>query len=103
MLAILVSAGLLISLAIRGVGYNALNMWTIVVAIVAGWLAIRGGRREDGAGLGWAVVLLLLAILPAVFGWAGLLYLPSLFLVFGAALAFITAACVKTEFDRALF
>ncbi len=89
-LAILVSIGLLISLPMRGVGYNVLNIWTIVVASIAGWIAIRGGSRPDGAGLGWAVVLLLLAILPAVFGWVALLYLPALVLVFGAALHFIT-------------
>ncbi|MBW3594566.1 MAG: GlsB/YeaQ/YmgE family stress response membrane protein [Actinobacteria bacterium] len=65
-------------------------MWTIVVGSIAGWLAIRGGSRSDGAGLGWAVVLLVLALVPAVFGWVALLYLPSLLLVIGAAVRFIT-------------
>jgi hypothetical protein len=89
-LAVLVSVGLLISLPLRDVGYNALNMWTIVLASVAGWLAIRGGGHRDGVGLGWAMGLLVLAILPALFGWVGLLYLPSLVLVFIGALHFVT-------------
>ena len=58
----------------REVGYNALNLFTIVLAAFAGMLSIAGARRADGRGLGWGLTLLVIAVLPAVFGWVILLY-----------------------------
>lgn len=92
LLAIRISIGLLISLPLRGVEYNTLNLFTTVAAILAGVLALRGSRCVDGAGVGWALTLLILAILPAIFGWVALLYLPSLVLLTLAAARYITAS-----------
>ncbi len=90
-LAISISTAVAISLPIRDVDYNAVNLFTIVGAMLGGSLAIRGGRRLDGAGLGWGTALLFMAIVPAMFGWIGVLYLPSLMLLVAAAIGFITA------------
>lgn len=89
-LAVSVSVFLLISLPIRDVAFNALNLFTIVLATLAGVLAIFGGRRADRTGLGWGIGLLFIAIVPAAFGWTALLYLPSLVLMVGGAISFLT-------------
>lgn len=60
---------------------NALALWTIVTAGVAGVLAISRPRRAGSAAL-----VLTLAVLPAIFGWAGWLYLPPLVALVSAAL-----------------
>ena len=86
-----VSLGLMVSLGLRDVGYNALNLFTVVLAAVAGIVAARGARRPDGAGLGWGTVLLFLAMVPAVYGYAALLYLPSLVLLLIAMAIFIAS------------
>lgn len=89
-LAMLVSGFLFVWVEARDVDFNALNLFTIVVAALAGVLSVRGSRREDGAGLGWGIVLLLIAMAPAVFGFVAFLYLPSLILLLISAAAFVT-------------
>lgn len=77
-LAIEVSFLLLGVVLVRGVGLNAFNGWTIAVGIAGGVMANAGRRMAD---LVIAVGLLLIAMLPAMFGGLGLLYLPSLALI----------------------
>jgi hypothetical protein len=74
----------------REVGYNALNLFTIVLAAFAGTLSIVGARRADGRGLGWGLTLLVIAVLPAMFGWVILLYLPAVVLISAAVARFIS-------------
>ena len=90
-IAITVSLALLVTLPIRDVGYNALNLFTIVLATAAGLLTIRGARREDGSGLGSGSFLLFVAMVPTVFGWVVFLYLVSWIFVLVAVVRFITA------------
>lgn len=80
--AICVSVGLFISLLVRdGVSPNWLNMFTIVGAAAAGGALVCGGRTRTLA-LGCAA--LILAVLPAAFGWVWLLYVPSAICAAGA-------------------
>ena len=90
-IAITVSLALFVTLPIRDVGYNTLNLFTIVLATVAGLLTIRGARRKDGSGLGSGSFLLFVATVPTVFGWVVFLYLVSLIFVLVAVVRFITA------------
>ena len=80
--AICVSVGLFISLLVRdGVSPNWLNMFTIVGASASGVALIRGGRaRTLALGCG----ALILAVLPAAFGWVWILYVPSAICAAGA-------------------
>ena len=79
---ICVSVGLFVSLLVRdGASPNWLNMFTIVGASAAGVALIRGGRTRTLA-LGSAA--LILAVLPAAFGWVWLLYVPSAICAAGA-------------------
>ena len=89
LLAILASFALLTTLMLRGVSLNALNLYTITVAAFAGTLSIRSARREDAGGLGWGLILLLMAVVPAIFGWVPLLYAPALLTLLFAAAVFI--------------
>ncbi|HXF72605.1 MAG TPA: hypothetical protein VNO79_08370 [Actinomycetota bacterium] len=77
----MISLGHLIRLLWLG-ELNPLAMWTIVVAAVAGAIAI---SRPNRAGI--AALVLMLALLPALFGWAGWLYIAPLVVLLSAALA----------------
>jgi hypothetical protein len=74
-LAIAFAIGIGISLPIRDVDLNAMNAWTLAAAAVAGIIVL---TRRSAAAKGVALVLLLLAALPAMFGWVGWLLLPSI-------------------------
>jgi hypothetical protein len=87
----LVSAGLAASLPLRGVDFNALNLYTLIAATVAGVIAIRASRQTGGEGLILADLLMLAAAIPTVFGWAILLYLPALLMLGAATLLFVVA------------
>ncbi len=84
-LAIAVSVGLLIMVLWRDVGLNALNGFTIVLGALGGALGIRN-RRKPAAVFG-AGLILLVAAAPALFGGMGLLFFPSILLMWFAALA----------------
>lgn len=60
---------------VRDVGLNPLSVWTILLGFVAATLLLRSPRSPD-----LACLLLLAAMLPAMIGGFGLLYLPSLVL-----------------------
>lgn len=78
-LAVGVSAALVVSVAASSsVGIDFLNMLTPVAASGAGVLGFFGSRNVRS--LIAADVLLLVAILPALIGGVGLLYVPSLVL-----------------------
>ena len=89
-LAIIVSVVMMVTLPLRGVDYNALNLFTIILGAIAGSLAIVGARRADGRGLGRGLGLLVVAVLPTVFGWVCLLYLPAVILLAAATARFVT-------------
>jgi hypothetical protein len=72
-----VSLALLGVVLVRHVGLNAFNGWTIFVGIAGGVIAI---TCRQAAALVLAFGLVLVAMLPAMFGGLGLLYLPSLLL-----------------------
>ena len=72
--AICVSVGLLASLVVRAdVSLNWLNMFTIAGAAGAGFAFLYGSRTRT---LVLANAALVLAVLPAAFGWVWLLYVP---------------------------
>ena len=77
-LAIGASLGLLGVVLARGVGLNVLNGWTIVIGAGGGLFAI---TRPQPPALGVASALVFLAMLPALFGGLGLLYLPAQVLI----------------------
>lgn len=89
-LAVVASLMLFVSLPIRDVPFNPLNLMTIALGTLAGILSIFGSRRKDARGLGWGIALLILAIAPTVYGWVPLLYAPSLGLLLVAAGLFIS-------------
>ncbi|HEV2109330.1 MAG TPA: hypothetical protein VGR16_13805 [Thermomicrobiales bacterium] len=72
-----VSGVLLVVVLVRDVGLNPLNGWTILLGFLAAVLFL---RRADRASAFVASLLLLLALLPALIGGLGLLYVPSLVL-----------------------
>jgi hypothetical protein len=76
-LATLVSGLLLVIVLVRDVGLNPLNGWTIFLGFLAAGLLL---GRSDGASVFAACVVLLLAMIPALIGGLGLLYLPALVL-----------------------
>lgn len=88
-LTLLVSLGVTISLPLRNVGYNLLNGLTLIVAAAAGVVALRAAARS-GSGLIWALALLVVAMIPTLFGWVVLLYMPSLILLIAAVATFAT-------------
>ena len=72
--AIFVSVGLLASLVVRAdASLNWLNMFTIAGAAGAGFALARGSRTRT---LVLANAALVLAVLPAAFGWVWMLYVP---------------------------
>ena len=72
--AICVSVGLLASLVVRAdASLNWLNMFTVAGAAGAGFALVYGLRTRT---LVLANAALVLAVLPAVFGWVWLLYVP---------------------------
>jgi hypothetical protein len=73
-LSVLLSAGVLSSLVVRGVDLNVVNMSTIALGFVAGVVGALTSRALP-AGL-----LMAAATLPTVFGWYVFLYLPFLLL-----------------------
>jgi hypothetical protein len=77
-LAGVVSAGLLAIVLVRDVGLNPLNAWTILLGFLAA--ALLWTRASNGRVLA-AWIALLLAMLPALMGGLGLLFLPSLVLL----------------------
>jgi hypothetical protein len=74
-LAIVFAVAIGISLRIRDVNLNVLNVWTLAAAAVAGLIVL---TRSSAAAKGAALVLLLLAALPAMFGWVGWLLVPPI-------------------------
>lgn len=72
-----VSGVLLVAVLVRDVGLNPLNGWTILLGFLGAGLLL--GRSDRASALG-ASLLLLLALLPALIGGLGLLYVPSLVL-----------------------
>ena len=76
-LAAFVSSGLVVVVIVRDVGFNPLNGWTIVLGFFAAGLFL---ARSDRASVVAACILLMLAMLPALIGGVGLLYLPALVL-----------------------
>jgi polyferredoxin len=78
LLAVVVSAVLLLSVVFRGL-VNPLNLWTIVLGAIAGSLALQ--RRPTRLALLVAVIVLAGAALPALIGGVGWLYLPSMVLL----------------------
>jgi len=77
-LAILSSAVLLVVLAVRGIGLDTMNAWTIFLALVAGAVAL---LPEDLRLRPSAACMLVIALAPTVAGGIGLAYLPSAALV----------------------
>ena len=72
--AICVSVGLLASLVVRAdASLNWLNMFTVAGAAGAGFAFLYGARTRT---LVLANAALVLAVLPAMFGWVWLLYVP---------------------------
>jgi hypothetical protein len=88
---VLVSAGLAASLPFRGVDFNALNIYTVIAASVAGVMAIRASRQAGGEGLPLADLLMLAAAIPTVFGWVIFLYLPALLMLGVGTVVFVVA------------
>jgi hypothetical protein len=76
-----VSLGLLVVVLVRDVGLNALNGWTIAVGIVASVLALLAPSRPVFVLA--ALVLAVLAMLPALIGGLGLLYLLPIGMMIG--------------------
>ncbi len=72
-----VSGLLLVVVLVRDVGLNPLNGRTILLGFLGAGLFL---RRSDRASAFGASLLLLLALLPALLGGLGLLYVPSLVL-----------------------
>ena len=68
---------LLVVVLVRDVGLNPLNGWTILLGSLGAGLFL---IRSDPASAFAASLLLLLALLPALIGGLGLLYVPSLVL-----------------------
>jgi hypothetical protein len=70
-----VSLGLLVSLWLRAeASVNWLNVFTLVLASLSGYTAVR--YTKQGWGLVPAYLLLLFAVAPTTFGWIVFLYLP---------------------------
>jgi hypothetical protein len=83
-LAVLVGLSLAVVVMARGVGFNRLNLITILGAVTAGVMAWARPRRAGVLLL--AAALLLIAALPALIGGLGLFLIPSIALVLTAML-----------------
>lgn len=71
----LAGSAVLLTVAISLDAVNPLTLWTILVGIVGGLVALRGRRRAHS----WtAALLVLVAALPALPGGLGFAYAPSL-------------------------
>ena len=77
-LAIAVSTVLLVVFEVRGLGLDTMNAWTILIAIVAGAVAL---LPEDLRLRPSAACMLVIALASTVAGGIGLLYVPSAVLV----------------------
>jgi len=77
-LAILASAVLLVVFELRGLGLDTMNTWTILIAIVAGVVAL---LPDDLRLRPSAACMLVIALAPTVAGGIGLLYVPSAVLI----------------------
>lgn len=77
--AAVISFGLLILVLVRDVGLNWLNGWTIVLGFLAAASAVAAEKRSAIAVA--SIVLLILAMLPALIGGLGLLYLVPIVLI----------------------
>ena len=77
-LAIVSSAVLLVVFQWRGLGLGTANAWTIVIAMVAGALAL---LPDDLRLRPSAACMLVIALAPTVAGGIGLLYVPSAVLI----------------------
>ena len=73
-LAIVVSISLLVVVLHRDVGLNYLNGWTILLGASGGVLACVGVAII-------AVPAIIVAMLPALFGGIGIVYIPSIVLI----------------------
>jgi hypothetical protein len=77
-LAVAVSLGLWVLVLVRDVGLNVLNGWTIFLGVGAGLAVILRPRPVIAVA---AVSALVLAMLPALIGGLGLLYLAPVALI----------------------
>jgi hypothetical protein len=82
--AIAVSVVLLGVVLVRPVGLNAANGWTIALGLIGGGVAARASTRREVL---ISIALLVLAAVPAMFGGTGLLFVPSIVVLTGEALA----------------
>lgn len=73
------SALLIVLVVARGVGINLLNGWTILLGLAAGFLIILRPSELWSGDI--ALLLLVLAVVPALVGGVGLLYIPSIALI----------------------
>ncbi|MEO7296614.1 MAG: hypothetical protein ABIZ57_10765 [Candidatus Limnocylindria bacterium] len=81
-LAVAVSLGLLVLVLVRDAGLNVLNGWTIFLGVGAGLAVILRPQPVIAVA---AVSALVLAMLPALIGGIGLLYLAPVGLILGGA------------------
>ena len=82
-LAVAVAIVVAVSLPLRDVDVNAANLWTLLLGAAGGLLAVLATSKGPLTG---ATVAITLAALPALVGWVGWLFLPSLgLLVFSLA------------------
>lgn len=73
-----VSTGLLVVVLLRDVGLNALNGWTILLGLAAGVAVLLRPERRVAAT---SLVLVVSAMLPALVGGLGLLFVPAVVLL----------------------
>ena len=78
---VVVSLGLLVLVLVRDVGLNALNGWTIALGIAASVLGLVAPSRPVFVLV--AIALAVLAMLPALIGGLGLLYLLPIGMMIG--------------------
>jgi hypothetical protein len=84
----ILAIGVSVGLFVRILAIDLLNtsaMGTLSLAAVAGIVAVLFPSRVGA--LMTAILILVVALLPAVFGWIPLLYLPSLALFVAGAIA----------------
>ncbi len=78
---IVVSVVVAVSLVARGVDFHPFNIWIVLVGLFSGLLAARTGRAF------LALVLLVLAAYPTIFGWYVYFYLPLVLLLMSGGVA----------------
>jgi hypothetical protein len=76
-----VSVSLLVIVLVRDVGLNALNVWTIALGIAASLLGLVAPARSVFVLV--AIAVAVLAMLPALIGGLGLLYLLPIGMMIG--------------------